>query len=102
MTEGALLADTMTQAIGQAAMLPLVSHALLETWRRRRGNTLTLSGFQAAGGLDGGLAHTAEAVWGMLDAAQQPHPARRTRRRRPSRRRRRYGRPPAPAGSAPR
>ena len=39
MTEGALLADTMTQANGQAAMLPLVSHALLETWRRR-GNTL--------------------------------------------------------------
>ncbi|MEV5986254.1 AAA family ATPase [Streptomyces sp. NPDC052051] len=69
--EGALLADIMTQADGQAAMLPLVSHALLETWRRRRGNTLTLSGFQAAGGLDGGLAHTAEEVWGTLDAAQQ-------------------------------
>ncbi|MCS0603578.1 XRE family transcriptional regulator [Streptomyces sp. LP11] len=69
--EGALLADIMTQADGQAAMLPLVSHALLETWRRRRGNTLTLSGFQAAGGLDGGLAHTAEEVWGTLDPVQQ-------------------------------
>lgn len=69
--EGALLADLMTQAGGQVAILPLVSHALLETWRRRRGNTLTLSGFQAVGGLDGGLTRTAEAVYDTLDADQR-------------------------------
>jgi len=64
--EGALLASLTAQAHGQAGMLPLLSHALLETWRRRRGNALTLEGFAAAGGLEGGLARTAEEFYGQL------------------------------------
>lgn len=43
--------------------LPLLSHALLETWERRRGQTLTLSGYTAAGGVRGAIAETAEAVF---------------------------------------
>jgi transcriptional regulator with XRE-family HTH domain len=39
--------------------LPLLSHALLETWRRRRGKTLTMAGYEAAGCLDGAIAKTA-------------------------------------------
>ena len=35
------------------------------------GNTLTLSGFQAAGGIDGALAHTAERVYADLGPARQ-------------------------------
>jgi hypothetical protein len=31
--------------------LPLLSHALLETWLRRRGHTMTLSGYIASGGV---------------------------------------------------
>jgi WD40 repeat protein len=43
--------------------LPLLSHALLSTWQRRRGRTLTLSGYTASGGVRGAIAETAEAVF---------------------------------------
>jgi WD40 repeat protein len=69
--EGALLTAIITDAAGQAGALPLVSHALLETWRRRRGNTLTLAGYQAAGGIDGALAATAERTYATLTDDQQ-------------------------------
>lgn len=69
--EGALLAAVTADAARQAGALPLVSHALLETWRRRRGNTLTLAGYQAAGGIDGALAVTAERIYAALNTAQQ-------------------------------
>ncbi|UUU21640.1 nSTAND1 domain-containing NTPase [Streptomyces sp. DSM 40750] len=54
------LVDEITDAPGG---LPLLSHVLLETWRRRRGKTLTLAGYEAAGGLDGAIAKTAEDVY---------------------------------------
>jgi WD40 repeat protein len=69
--EGALLATLIAQAHGQAGVLPLLSHALLQTWRRRRGNTLTLDAFEAAGGLEGALARTAEEFYQGLDAERQ-------------------------------
>ena len=69
--EGALLATLTAQAQGQAGVLPLLSHALLQTWRRRRGNALTLAGFEAAGGLEGALARTAEEFYQQLDAEQR-------------------------------
>ncbi|WP_399138410.1 NACHT and WD repeat domain-containing protein [Streptomyces sp. NBUA17] len=69
--EGALLASLCAQAQGQAGMLPLLSHGLLETWRRRRGNALTLDAFEATGGLTGGLARTAEYFHDQLPSAQQ-------------------------------
>ena len=43
--------------------LPLLSHALLETWQRRRGRTLTLSGYQGAGKVQGAIAKTAETLY---------------------------------------
>ncbi|WP_406464166.1 hypothetical protein OH768_50720 [Streptomyces sp. NBC_01622] len=46
--------------------LPLMSHALLETWRRRRGRTLTLKGYEAAGGVRGAITQTAEDFYGSL------------------------------------
>ncbi|WP_344306556.1 hypothetical protein [Fodinicola feengrottensis] len=69
--EGALLARVVADSVGQPAVLPLVSHALLETWRRRRGNTLTLAGYEAAGGIVHAVAQTADAVYRDLDAAQR-------------------------------
>ncbi len=52
--------------------LPLLSHALLETWHRRRGRALTLSGYLASGGVRGAIAETAETVFrDQLDAPQQ-------------------------------
>jgi len=43
--------------------LPLLSHALLATWQRRRGHKLTISGYSASGGVRGAIAETAEAVF---------------------------------------
>jgi len=43
--------------------LPLLSHALLATWQRRRGYKLTLSGYTASGGVRGAIAETAEAIF---------------------------------------
>ncbi|MEV7184607.1 hypothetical protein [Kitasatospora sp. NPDC093102] len=69
--EGALLAVLISTAAQQPGALPLVSAALLETWRRRSGNALTLAGFQATGGFEGALARTAEALYNGLEAADQ-------------------------------
>ncbi|SMC68820.1 nSTAND1 domain-containing NTPase [Kibdelosporangium aridum] len=69
--ESDLLSALVAHTHGQAGTLPLLSHALLETWRRRKGNTLTLAGFQATGGIDGALARTAEAVYSSLTTRQQ-------------------------------
>lgn len=53
--------------------LPLLSHALLETWKRRRGRVLTVSGYTAAGGVRGAIAQTAETVFRQrLSVKQQP------------------------------
>lgn len=52
--------------------LPLLSHALLATWERRRGRTLTLEGYRAAGGVRGAIAETAESVFtDQLNEPQQ-------------------------------
>ncbi|MEU3994043.1 helix-turn-helix domain-containing protein [Streptomyces platensis] len=50
--------------------LPLMSHALMETWRRRRGRTLTTQAYEAAGGLHGSIARTAEDTYQQLTPAQ--------------------------------
>ncbi len=53
--------------------LPLLSHALLETWKRRRGRVMTVSGYTAAGGVRGAIAQTAETVFRQrLSLEQQP------------------------------
>ena len=51
--------------------LPLLSHALLETWKRRQGRTLTLKGYADAGGVRGAIAQSADVVYGALSAAEQ-------------------------------
>lgn len=69
--EGSLVAAVVADSGGRPGALPLVSHALLETWRRRRGNTLTLAGYQAAGGIQGALAQSAETFYAGLTPEQQ-------------------------------
>jgi WD40 repeat protein/transcriptional regulator with XRE-family HTH domain/energy-coupling factor transporter ATP-binding protein EcfA2 len=52
--------------------LPLLSHALLATWDRRCGRTITFEGYQASGGVRGAIAETAESVFtDQLDQTQQ-------------------------------
>ncbi|WP_395575844.1 WD40 repeat domain-containing protein [Streptomyces sp. BK79] len=50
--------------------LPLMSHALLETWRHRTGRALTETAYEAAGGLHGAVVRTAEQVYGELTPDQ--------------------------------
>ena len=66
------LTDLMLRdALGEPGALPLLSHALLETWQRRDGQTLTVRGYQDAGGIQGAIAQTAELTFGQLSPAQQ-------------------------------
>ncbi len=52
--------------------LPLLSHALLATWERRRGRTFTLEGYRASGGVRGAIAETAESIFNdQLNQIQQ-------------------------------
>src|SRR5829696_2261932 len=58
------LIDTMLAEVeGEPGALPLLSHALYESWARREGRVLTRAGYQAAGGVRGAIAHTAEEVF---------------------------------------
>lgn len=69
--EGALLARIVADAAGQPNALPLISHALRETWQHRRGNTLTVAGYEAAGGIHYALSRTAEATYQALTEEQR-------------------------------
>ncbi len=58
------LVDVMLRDLGrEPGSLPLLSHALLETWRRRTSSAMTLTGYQESGGVRGAIAQTAEGVW---------------------------------------
>ena len=66
------LVDLILRDVGtEPGALPLLSHALLETWKRRQGRTLTLQGYHEAGGVKKAIAHTAESVYDKLSPAEQ-------------------------------
>ncbi|WP_203980704.1 caspase, EACC1-associated type, partial [Planotetraspora silvatica] len=52
-------------------VLPLLSHALLATWQHRQGQTLTLAGYRATGGISQALARTADTTLAPLDLADR-------------------------------
>lgn len=64
--EAALLARLVADVAGQPGALPLVSHVLVETWRRRRGMVLSLSGYTDAGGVAHALARSADELYEAL------------------------------------
>jgi WD40 repeat protein/transcriptional regulator with XRE-family HTH domain len=58
------LVDLILHDVGhEPGALPLLSHALLETWQRRHGHRMTLSGYISSGGVRRAIAETAEAVF---------------------------------------
>jgi WD40 repeat protein/DNA-binding SARP family transcriptional activator len=67
------LVDLLMRDVGdEPGALPLLSHALLETWHRRRQRRLTLAGYADAGRVQGAIARTAETVFReRLPAAHQ-------------------------------
>lgn len=69
--EPALVDQIVIDAGGDAGSLPLIAHALVETWLRREENRLTLAGYESAGGVGGAIGRTAEEVWQRLDVDDQ-------------------------------
>ena len=71
------LVELMLDDVGdEPGALPLLSHALLETWQRRRGRTMTLSGYRESGGVRGAIAKTAETVFRQRLTSEQQSIAR--------------------------
>ncbi|MFB0630898.1 WD40 repeat domain-containing protein [Streptomyces sp. AB3(2024)] len=62
-----LLADLRDSGPGA---LPLLSHALLSTWERGRGTTLTIADYRAGGGMSAAVSETAEEVYAGLSEAE--------------------------------
>jgi hypothetical protein len=66
------LVDLLLNDVGnEPGALPLLSHALLETWKHRQGRTLTLAGYTESGKVSGAIAKTAETVYQSLGPEQQ-------------------------------
>jgi WD40 repeat protein/DNA-binding SARP family transcriptional activator len=56
---------------GQPGGLPLLSTALLELWRQRRGRRLELAAYSRTGGVHGAVARLAEDALGRLEPAER-------------------------------
>ncbi len=70
--ENALTHAILGEATDEVGALPLVAHALVETWQRRSGKKLTLDGFREAGGVAGAISQTADEIFkDRLNEAEQ-------------------------------
>ena len=61
----------VTDVADQPGALPLLSHALAETWQRREGRTLTVASYRATGGIRGAVAQSAEQVYERVPPDQR-------------------------------
>ncbi|MFF5139258.1 DNA-binding protein [Streptomyces sp. NPDC013157] len=68
--ERGLTTHILNEVEGEPGALPLMSHALLETWRRRKGRALTLEAYESLGGLHGAITRTAEDIYDRLTPDQ--------------------------------
>jgi tetratricopeptide (TPR) repeat protein len=67
------LVDTiLSDVASEPGALPLLEHALLELWKRRNDQTLTLESYRESGGVKGAIAKTAEETFKGLSADEQP------------------------------
>ncbi|WP_457254519.1 nSTAND1 domain-containing NTPase [Pedococcus sp. P5_B7] len=66
------LVDLLVREVqGEPAALPLLSHVLRQTWRRREGTTLTVAGYTATGGIREAISQSAEGLFRDLTTGQQ-------------------------------
>lgn len=66
------LVDTILEDVGtEPGTLPLLEHALLELWERRRGGMLTLEAYRESGGVQGAIAQRAETIYNAFDVPRQ-------------------------------
>jgi DNA-binding SARP family transcriptional activator/energy-coupling factor transporter ATP-binding protein EcfA2 len=66
--EPGLVEVVVRDAGDRRTTLPHISHALVETWARREGATMTVAGYEASGGIGGAIAQSAETLYRSLDA----------------------------------
>ncbi|MFK4104956.1 helix-turn-helix domain-containing protein [Streptomyces sp. NPDC019531] len=64
-------ADRDESAPAPPGALPLLSHALMATWQRGDGRTLTITDYEHSGGIQGAVARTAETGFARLYPAEQ-------------------------------
>lgn len=64
--EPGLVDLVVSDVLDEPGALPLMSHALRETWERREGRTLTVAGYREGGGIRGAVSNTAEALYGEV------------------------------------
>jgi WD40 repeat protein/energy-coupling factor transporter ATP-binding protein EcfA2 len=69
--EQGLVETILDDVENQPGALPLLEHALLELWERRRGHMLTLEAYRESGGVEGAIAKRADAIYEGFDAEQQ-------------------------------
>ena len=69
--EPALLAELVTDTVGQPGALPLFQYTLTELFDRRGGGEVTLTSYRRLGGLRGAVSRRAEQLYGSLTRAQQ-------------------------------
>lgn len=69
--EPGLVETILDDVNSQPGALPLLEHALLELWERRRGRLLTLEEYRETGGVKGAIAKRADTVFESLDAEQK-------------------------------
>lgn len=69
--EAGLVEVILRDAAGEAGALPHLSHALVETWLRREGATLTVAGYEASGGISGAIAQSADRLYQSMSTDQR-------------------------------
>jgi WD40 repeat protein len=67
--EPEFVTEALADVRGQSGALPLLSTALLRTWQKRRGTTLSVTAYRASGGVRGALEATAEEAYLSLSEA---------------------------------
>jgi WD40 repeat protein len=61
----------LRDAVNEPGVLPLLSHALAETWQRREGAVLTVEAYESVGGIRGAIARSAEELYAALSPAER-------------------------------
>lgn len=61
----------LRDAVNESGVLPLLSHALAETWQRREGAVLTVEAYESVGGISGAIARSAEEIYAGLSPAER-------------------------------
>ena len=70
--EPGLVDLVLRDVLDEPGALPLMSHALRQTWTSRQGRTLTVAAYRETGGIRGAVARSAEAVYENIDASERP------------------------------